>query len=125
MSIDTDRIIKGRPLVQPTAVGVGGSTVKVPLVRSGTLRRVIAKLVSGTGVNFTLTIYDKETTPGIDNVVLQYDTSGDTDPTLLDLNTEIVFQNEADENELYVKVAPNAGADNNFQIKLEAVEGTD
>lgn len=122
--ISHERVIKGRPVTQPTAVGTpAGATVGVPMVVAGRLRRVYAKM-TGTGANFTLTIYDKETSPGDDNIVFQYDTTGDTDPKLLDENVEIVFKNEAiNENRLWVKVVPNAAADNAFSLKLEALAG--
>ena len=124
MAVSEERVIRGFPAIQPTAVGVAGTTVGIPMIESGRLRSVYAKLVSGTGVNFTLTIYDKEITPGDNNIVFQYDTAGDTDPTLIDDNVEIVFRAEAiGENRLWVKVVPNAGADNVFFIQLKALAG--
>ena len=117
-----ERVIVGFPDPQPVDVG-GSKTFRVPLCISGRLRRVFAQLLAGTAANFTITIYDKETTPADANIVLQFDTAGTTDPTLLDLNADLLFRNQDRANCLWVVLTPNAGADNDFTIRLDAAEG--
>lgn len=116
------RIVTGKPEPQPSAVGAATPPIKVPMTVSGDLRRVIVSLVSGTGANFTVIIRDKESGYDTTNVVFQFDSSGLTDPKLLDENCEIVFRNEDGLPCLWVELNPNAGVDNVFLVKLQAKE---
>lgn len=121
--MSVERIVKGKPHVQP--VNIATDTLRVPLVLSGRLRRVYVKKTGGTAVSFIVTVYDKFASPGDINRVYKYDTAGTGDTSLCDQLTDIAFRNEDGIAELDVKIVSSAAADNDYEIRLDAVEGSE
>lgn len=85
------------------------------------LQRIMVAKTAGDATLFNVEIYDKRSSPGTLNCM--YKRTGLT--TLLDDNdnpVEIFNQEGYGENELYVKIIPNAGINNDFDIRGQGYE---
>ena len=101
-----------------SSVGTGGSTAPLalsPAVTKFNIKRIYVLKTAGSATSWTVKIYRTNISPG--DIDLDYNNEGIV-ASYLDRLTDIPFENEDEESEIYVKVIPNAGNDNNFSIRI-------
>ena len=109
-------IFQGRQAV--TAVGMAGQEFEiVGLPEAGYLSQVVVDPQGGTGTKFTVEVFKGNTAIAL-NKIFEYADWLVADGTLRVMLGPLPYANVDDEQKLYVKITPDAGADNDYDTEL-------
>jgi len=122
LRVATARKVHETPILTLTGVTTAGACLLVEDVPAqAILKRTIIEQQAGTAASFSCEVVNTSAATGFEHsrmdIILAYDSSDLTDPTLIDVSSDLIFKNKEGENKCYVTITP-AGGSGDYAVKL-------